>query len=72
MITSRLRASSQTTIPPAVRKALGLQAGGNLAYVIGNGRVILIRKDAPPAQDDPFATFMEWTGSEDARAYAGL
>ena len=72
MITSRLKPRSQTTIPQAVRQALQLREGDELAYVIEVGRVILTRKHATPAQDDPFATFGEWTGPEDAAAYAGL
>lgn len=72
MITSRLRPRSQTSIPKSVRQALHLRDGDELAYVIEAGRVILTRKHATPAQDDPFATFGEWTGPEDAAAYAGL
>ena len=57
MITSRLTRKAQTTIPRAVRDALRLRPGDEVAYVIeGPGRVVMVRgvKD-----DDPFATFTE-------------
>jgi antitoxin PrlF len=71
MITSRLTSKAQTTIPQAVRVALHLREGDELAYVIEDGRVILTRR-ALEAKDDPFAAFGEWSGEEDTRAYAGL
>ena len=71
MITSRLTSKAQTTIPQAVRNALGLKEGDELAYEIADGRVTLIKARAP-VQDDPFATFDEWDSDADRRAYAGL
>jgi antitoxin PrlF len=71
MITSRLTSKAQTTIPQAVRVALHLREGDELAYVIEDGRVILTRR-VVEAKDDPFAAFGEWSGEEDTRAYAGL
>jgi antitoxin PrlF len=71
MITSRLTSKAQTTIPQAVRVALHLREGDELAYVIEDGRVILTRR-AVEAKDDPFAAFGEWSGEEDTRAYAAL
>jgi antitoxin PrlF len=72
MITSRLTAKAQTTIPQAVRRALGLKDGDELAYAIEDGRVVLTRRIAVAPKDDPFATFTEWASEEDARAYADL
>ncbi|MBN9509682.1 MAG: type II toxin-antitoxin system PrlF family antitoxin [Alphaproteobacteria bacterium] len=72
MITSRLTSKAQTTIPQAVRAALGLRAGDELAYVIEDGRVLLTRSSGRPGGDDPFATFFEWESAADARAYDGL
>lgn len=72
MITSKLTSKAQTTVPQAVRTALGLKPGDELAYAIEGGRVLLTRRLAPPERDDPFATFNEWESTEDARAYAGL
>jgi antitoxin PrlF len=68
--TSRLTAKAQTTIPRAVRNALRLTPGDELAYAIEDGHVILTK--AHRAVDDPFATFGEWDGEADRRAYADL
>ncbi len=68
--TSRLTAKSQTTIPRSVRSALRLAPGDELAYAIEKGRVILTKANHPV--DDPFATFGEWDGEADRRAYADL
>ena len=45
--------------------------GDDLAYVIEEGRVILIKARSAPV-DDPFATFSEWDSDADRRAYADL
>ena len=71
MITSKLTSKAQTTIPQAVRTALRLREGDELAYVIENGRVILSRAGGE-GSDDPFATFGEWDSEADRRAYADL
>ncbi|MFN4089151.1 MAG: type II toxin-antitoxin system PrlF family antitoxin [Alphaproteobacteria bacterium] len=71
MITSRLTSKAQTTIPRPVRAALRLREGDRLAYEIIDGRVILSRAEAD-AKDDPFATFTEWEGDADRKAYAKL
>ncbi len=72
MITSRLTSKAQTTIPQAVRTALSLRPGDELAYVIEPGRVVLTRLDGGAQADDPFAVFAEWTSEADAQAYAGI
>lgn len=71
MITSKLTSKAQTTIPQAVRTALHLKEGDELAYIIEDGRVILTKAQPQPG-DDPFATFEEWDGEADRRAYAKL
>ncbi len=70
MITSKLTAKAQTTIPQAVRTALGVGAGDEIAYAIEAGIVMLSK--APPKQprrgvpfEDPFAGFSEWDSPED-------
>jgi antitoxin PrlF len=77
VITSKLTSKARTTIPQAVRVALGLAEGDELAYAIEDGRVVLTK--APPQDvregdplDDPFATFWEWGTKEDAEAFADL
>lgn len=70
MITSKLTSKAQTTIPRPVREALKLRPGDEVAYVIeGPGRVVMVRV---AAEDDPFATFTEWGGAADRKAYADL
>lgn len=71
MITSKLTSKAQTTIPQAVRLALHLREGDELAYIIENDRVILVKARSEPI-DDPFATFAEWDGEADRKAYAKL
>ena len=71
MITSKLTSKAQTTIPQAVRTALGLREGDEIAYSIEEGRVVLTRAAIEPA-DDPFHTFTEWNSEADRQAYADL
>ena len=72
MITSRLTSKAQTTIPRAVRTALGLHAGDEVAYVIEDGRAVLTRVDGGVVADNPFATFSEWHSDADVDAYGKL
>jgi antitoxin PrlF len=72
MITSRLTTKAQTTIPQPVRMALGLRAGDEIAYVIEAGQVILKRFEGRGDDDDPFATFHEWSSEADVEAYRKL
>jgi len=72
MITSKLTSKSQTTVPQAVRKALSLKPGDDLAYEIADGRVILTRAAPAISADDPIRAFDEWHGKEDEEAYASL
>lgn len=71
MITSRITSKAQTTVPQAVRNALGLREGDELAYDIRDGRVTLTKARAG-SPDDPFAAFDEWDSDADRRAYADL
>jgi len=77
MITSKLTSKSRTTIPQAVRAALGVKAGDELAYTIEDGRAVITkaptklpRKGDP--LEDPLAAFWEWDTEEDERAFAEL
>ena len=42
-----------------------------LRHAVDEGRVILTKAKAAPV-DDPFATFNEWDGEADRRAYGDL
>jgi antitoxin PrlF len=76
MITSKLTSKAQTTVPQAVRNALGVKPGDELVYAIEAGRVIVTNapKPAPgrPTEDDPFMLFDEWASEADRRAYEDL
>jgi antitoxin PrlF len=72
MITSTLTSKAQTTIPQAVRTALGLRSGDRIAYVIEQDRVMLKRIEVRAEAEDPFATFSEWGSAADADAYRRL
>ena len=77
MITSKLTSKGRTTIPQAIRSALGLRPGDEIEYAIENGHVLLTKAEAGTSRrgkpfDDPFATFSEWDTFEDDRAFANL
>jgi len=77
MITSKLTRKAQTIIPQAVRRALGVQPGDEIAYVIEGGRVLLTNAEPRTPRrgnpfEDPFATFWEWDIEEDEKAFANL
>lgn len=75
MITSKLTAKAQTTIPQPVRTALRLRAGDEVVYEIEGDRVLLTKARPPEASgvaDDPFVTFEEWDSEADRKAYADL
>jgi antitoxin PrlF len=68
MIASKLTSKAQTTIPQAVRTALRLMEGDELAYEIGGDRVILT-KASNRGGEHPFGTFTEWDSAADRKAY---
>ena len=75
MITSKLTSKAQTTIPQAVRTALGVKPGDEIAYAITDGQVLLTRATkARPGEpfEDPFALFDEWRSPEDDKAFSDL
>jgi antitoxin PrlF len=59
MILSRISSKAQTTIPRAVRAALGLKQGDQIAYRIEDGHVVLTRAASADPFDEPFAGFRE-------------
>lgn len=66
MIRSRINSNAQTTIPRAVRTALGLREGDTVAYRIEDGRVILTRAEQPDPFVGNFSTFTEWADEADS------
>jgi len=68
---------AQTTIPQAVRTALCVGRGDEIAYAITDGHVLLTKatprklsRDTP--FEDPFATFWEWDTPADEEAFGDL
>ena len=69
MLTSKITSKGRTTIPRAVRIALDLKAGDELIHEVEDRRVIISKRKNKSA-DDSFATFTEWSGEADRKAYA--
>ncbi len=67
---SKVTTKAQTVIPREVRSRLGLKAGDRLKYRITAKGVSIEKAEAEG--DDPFATFTEWAGEADERAYKSL
>ena len=70
-----ITSKAQTTIPQAVRNALGVKAGDEIAYAIANGHVLLTKAAKPQRGaplEDPFASFGEWDTPEDDKAFGDL
>lgn len=68
MIRSKLTRKAQTTVPQAVRRALSLNAGDEIAYAISGDSVVMLKVEEPPEPVidwDPFALFTEWNSEED-------
>jgi len=56
--TSTITAKGQTTVPKAVRQALGVDYGGKIAYRIEDGRVTVHNPEAEH-RDPALAAFLE-------------
>jgi antitoxin PrlF len=67
---SKISVKSQTVIPRSVRERLRLEPGDTLRYRLTDEGVLIDK--APIEADDPFATFSEWTGEADEKAYGKL
>ena len=67
MIEGRLTAKSQTTVPLAVRRALGIGPGDKVAWAIDSQRAVLTRAwDDAEGTENPFALFTEWADEADS------
>lgn len=69
-IQARVSSKGQTVIPKTVRDKLGLKTGDLVRFRIGDKGVTIDK--VRPAEDDPFASFGEWTSDEDEKLYRGL
>jgi len=72
MVRSKLTGKAQTTIPQAVRLALGLRPGDEIAYRIEKGCAVMTRFSGQAPADDPFLAFSEWGSDADELAYGNL
>ena len=76
MIEGRITAKSQTTIPRAVRTALGVGPGDSVRYEI-RGKEVVMKRAPAKAQRKPdiflanFSTFTEWSSDAD-NGYDGI
>jgi antitoxin PrlF len=70
VIQSRITAKSQTTVPQAVRRALGVGPGDEIGWEIEGGKVTLcvVSLGGDPFEN-PFATFTEWADEIDTEAF---
>ena len=74
MITSKLTAKAQTTIPRAVRRVLGVAEGDLLGFLVEGDRVVLCKPLLRVAGPAAVASEMlnEWGSEADKRAFHGL
>lgn len=75
MIHSRLTSKSQTTVPRAVREALGIGPGDRVVWEVENGRVAIRRLTLIDPRDpfvNNFSTFTEWADDLDEEAFRHL
>lgn len=70
-IISTLTSKSQTVIPKAVRKTLGLKPGDRIRYRVRKNKVE-IEKLGDVEGFDPFMAFTEWGSAADEKAFANL
>lgn len=67
---SRVSTKGQTVIPKIVREKLGLKTGDRIRFRLNEKGVTIDKVRSP--EDDPFASFAEWTSDEDEKLYRGL
>ena len=71
-VSSKLTDKAQTTIPKAVRRLLHLEPGDSIGYLVDADGTVTLTKVQSASEQDPFATFSEWSSPEDEAAYANL
>jgi antitoxin PrlF len=67
---NRITRRFRTTVPVAIRRALGLEPGDRLVWRIADGHVTVRRPSVP--QTNPCAAFSEWDSAADRAAYDRL
>ena len=69
MILGKITAKAQTTIPRAVRIALGLKPGDDVMWDIAGDNVVMTRAPQADAFTGNFEAFNEWSSEADCRAF---
>ena len=64
LIESKITARSQTTIPPGVRKVLGLSPGDQLGYLIEGTEVRLVNPNEQEHHDPALEPFLALLGQD--------
>ncbi len=72
MIHSRITAKAQTTVPLAVRRALRVEPGDEVAWEIEDGRAVLTRVSENDGFVNNFSMFTEWASEADCKAFDNL
>lgn len=57
---STITAKGQTTVPKAVRQALGVQSGDRIMFRVDEGGVITVRRAAGNTEDPALAPFLHF------------
>ena len=68
---SKISSKFQTVIPREVRERLGLKQGDAIRFRFTKSGPVTVEK-VLASEDDPFATFHEWSSEEDERLYRDL
>lgn len=67
IVTSKVTARSQTTLPPAVRTVLGLQPGERIGYVIDGNEIRLVNVSSLEHEDPVLDKFLAFLGRDLAK-----
>lgn len=70
-VLSKISETGQTTVPVAVRKALGVQEGDHIAYTVGGSGVSLRRADETRA-DPAIGSFLAFLANDIAKSPQNL
>lgn len=61
---SSITAKGQTTVPKAVRQALGVDYGGRIAFVVDDQRRVYVEKASEEASDPVVDRFLEFLAQD--------
>lgn len=66
---AKITSKAQLVLPKSVRELLDVKPGDTVVFHFGKDGV---RVEKAAAEDDPFATFHEWSSAADDEAYKDL